>query len=102
MRGPIFAESDRIVGIDVDHMAIHYARQPDRRPHVVGKDEERRAVWDDPASQRHSVHDRAHTVLAYSEMEIAPGVVLGRKTGLALDDGVGRAGKIGGSADQLG
>ena len=53
------------------------AREPHRRPHVIREDQERRAVRNDAAVQRHAVHDRAHAVLANAEVEVAAGVVLG-------------------------
>src|SRR6185503_10546001 len=60
------------------------------------------AVGNYSARQGHTVHDRSHAVLANSEMEVAAGVVLGREAWLALDDGVGGAGQIGGATHQLG
>src|SRR4051812_3335619 len=88
----ILAEADGIVGVDVDDVPIHDARQAHRRPHVIGKDQKCRAVRNDPAEKRHAVHDRAHRVFTDAEMEIATGVALGGEAGLALDDGVGGAG----------
>ena len=36
----VLADADRIVGADVDHRQPHDGRQPDRRLHVVGEDQE--------------------------------------------------------------
>ena len=57
------------------------AREPDRRTHVIREDQERRTIWDHSSVERHSVHDRAHAVLAYSKMEIPTGVISGPKLG---------------------
>ena len=102
MRRAILAQSDRVVRVNVDHVAMHDVREPDGRSHVVRENQERRSVRNDAAKKRHSVHDRAHAVLANPEMEVATGVVLGGKTRLTLDDRVGGAGEIGGASHQLG
>src|SRR5205085_149900 len=101
VRRAIFAESDRIVGVNVDDVSIHDARQPYRWPHVIREDQERRAVWNDATGKRHTVHDRAHPVLADAEMKVPTAVALGGEARLALDDGVGRAGEIRRTTDQL-
>src|ERR1700716_4703737 len=98
----ILAETDRIVRVNVDDVSIHNTCKSDRRPHVVGEDEERRAVWYDATGEGHSVHDGPHPVLANSEMEIPTGIILGGKTGLPLDDRVRRARQVRRTADQLG
>ena len=51
----VLAQADRIVGQHVDHPLAHQRGQPDRRAHVVGEDEERAGVGDQPAVQRHAV-----------------------------------------------
>ena len=45
--------------------------EADRRPHVIGKHEERRAERHGPAVRGQAVHDRTHRVLAHAEMQIA-------------------------------
>ena len=40
--GPSSPSADRVVGEDVDHRQLHQRREPDRRPRVVGEDQEGR------------------------------------------------------------
>ena len=64
---------------DPDDVELHQRREPDRRAHVVGEDEERRAErLHDPAVQREPVHRGAHAVLADAPGDVAAGV-LGRE-----------------------
>ena len=70
----VLAERDAVVGEDVDDMQAHQRRQPDRRAHVVGEDQEGRAEGNGAAVGGHAVDDRAHRVLAHAEVKIAPGV----------------------------
>ena len=79
----------------------HQRREADRRAAVVGEDQEGAAVGDHPAVQRHAVHRRGHAVLAHAVVDVAAGVVAGRRTGHALDEGVVGAGEVGRAADHL-
>ena len=67
----VLAETDRIVGQHEDHPLAHQRREADRRPAVVGEDQERAAVGDHAAVQGHAVHGRGHGVLAHPEMDVA-------------------------------
>ena len=67
----VLAEPDRIVGQHEDHALAHQRREADRRPAVVGEDQERAAVGDHAAVQGHAVHGRGHGVLAHAEMDVA-------------------------------
>ena len=95
VRRTILTQPDRVVGVDVDDVSIHDARQPHWRSHVVGENQERRPIRNYSARQRHAVHDRAHSVLADTEMKVSARIVLRGKAGLAFDDGVGRARQVG-------
>ena len=74
VRRPVLAEREAVVREDVDDVQAHQRRQPDRRPHVVGEDQEGRAVADEAAVRRQAVDDRAHRMLAHAEVEVAAGV----------------------------
>ena len=52
MRRPVLADADRIVREDVDDRNLHQRREPDRRLHVVGEDEEARAEGADLRQRR--------------------------------------------------
>ena len=72
--GPVLAERDAVVGEHVHDVQPHQRGQPDRRTHVVGENQERRAVRNDSAVRRHAVDDRAHRVLAHAEVQVAAAV----------------------------
>ena len=59
-----------------------------RRPHVIGEDQEGPTERDEATVQRDAVERRAHGVLTHSIMEVAAGSSI-------LDLGVVRAGEIG-------
>ena len=99
MRRAVLADRDRVVAEDPDGVELHQRREPDRRAHVVGEDEERRAErLDDPAVQREAVDRGAHAVLAHAPGDVAAGV-LGRERLVALELGEGRVDEVGGAAD---
>src|SRR6185312_3889435 len=101
VRRAIFTKSNRIVRVNVDETLAHHARESHWRAHVVAEYQERRAVRDYAAVERHSVHDAAHAVLAYSEMEVAALVTSRPEARRALHYRVGRAGEIRRASDQL-
>jgi hypothetical protein len=76
-------------------------RQANRRAHVVGEDQERAAVRNHAAVERHAVHDAAHRVLANSKMDVSSARRLGREERCALHRGERRSGEVGGSTDEL-
>ena len=89
------------MGKDVDDLQAHERRQPDRRPHVVGEDQEGAAVGDEHPRQRQAIENRAHGVLADAESEI-PSTGSGRRlVGLALEVGVVGRGQVGGASREL-
>ena len=49
MRRPVFAEADRIMRHDIDDAQLHQRREADRRPAVIGEDQERAAIGNDAA-----------------------------------------------------
>ena len=74
MRGAVLAQRDAVVGEDVDHVQSHQRGEADRRPHVIGEDQERRAERNGAAMRGQAIQDRAHRVLAHAEVQIAAGV----------------------------
>src|SRR5579875_202962 len=84
MRRAVLAESDRIVGKDVDDVQLHQRRQSNRRPAVVGEHHEARTIRDKTAVQRDTVQDRAHPVLTYAEMQVAAAPVAALETAAVL------------------
>ncbi len=79
MRRPVLAEPDGVVRVDEDHALLHDGRETHRRTHVVREDQERPTERNEPAVQRHAVHDRAHAVLANAEVHVALVVIAGRE-----------------------
>ena len=75
------------------------ADEADGRAHVVGEDEERRAVGlEHPAVQREPVHDRAHRVLADPEGDVAARVRR-REEAAAVELGLRGLDEVGRAAD---
>ncbi len=101
MRRAVLAEPDRIVGQHEDHALAHQRGEPDRRPAVVGEDEEGAAVGDHALVQRHAVHRGRHRVLADAEMDVAAGRLARAQDRGRLGLGVVGAGEVGRAADQL-
>ncbi len=70
MGGSVFAQTDGIVGKNVDDAQLHQRRQTNRRPHIVGKDEEGAAVRDDAAVQSQTVQDGSHAIFTHAKTEV--------------------------------
>ena len=102
VRGPVLAESDRVVRVDVEHVLLHDRRETHGGAHVVREDQERAAVRQNAAVQRHAVHHRRHCVFANTKMHIARGVVVRREVLPRLDRRVVRRRQVGRPADELG
>ncbi len=69
--GAVLAHADAVVGEDADGAEMRQRRQSDGRAHVVGEDQERGPIGNNPAVIGHAVHRRAHRVLAHAEMDVA-------------------------------
>jgi|GEM_PF-3656481 len=74
VRSPVFAQSNAVMREHIDNLLLHDGRQPNGRTHVVGEEQERRSLRNDAAIHGHAVQNRAHPVLANTEVQIAPGV----------------------------
>ena len=72
MRRAVLTQSDGVVGPRVDHVEAAQRGKPDRRPHVVGEDEEGAPQRQHTAMRRHAVHHRAHAVLADPVVDLDP------------------------------
>ena len=103
MRRAILAHADRVVREDVDDRQLHQRAQPNRRLHVIGEDEEARAVSAN-LGQRQPVQDRAHGMLANAEMKIAAarGVSFQIARSLECEACLGRRSEVGRAADKPG
>src|SRR5262249_15349525 len=72
---PIFADSNRIVGKNMDNRDFHQGAQADCRPAVVAKDQESRSKWSN-LREGQTIEDGAHSVFANTEMKIPSGRIL--------------------------
>ena len=70
MRGAVFAKADGIVGKHEDGADAHQRRHAQRAAAIVRESEERAAIGDDSAVQRHAIHDRRHDEFAHAVMQI--------------------------------
>ena len=98
----ILAKADGVVRHDVDHALPHQCREADRRPAIVGEDEECAAVGHDAAVQRQAVHGRRHGVLAHAVVNVVAGEASGRNGDVMLGARAVRAGEVRRAADQAG
>src|SRR5207249_2098835 len=94
MRGTVLPEADRVVREDVDHRQVGQRSEADRRPHVIRKNEERRADRPDAAVQGESVQDCAHPMLAHAEMDITRAPPPGRHVAPVLEGEVRRGREV--------
>ena len=67
--GSVLAQSDRIVGPDVDGVDVHQRGQPHCRTHVIRELQERPTECPGRAVQHDARQDRAHRVLADAEVQ---------------------------------
>ena len=102
VRGAVLAEADRIVGHDIDDARALQRAQANGGPRIIGEDEERAAVGDYAAMQRHSVHRRRHAELADAVIDITPRVIFGGQGLERLGLGIVRSGEVGGTANRRG
>ena len=110
VRGAVLADPDGVVGPHEDRADPHECRQAHGRAHVVGEHHEGAPVGAGEPVQGDPVEDRAHGVLAHTEVEGAPEgpVALGLRQGGGQEGGlpghgrVVRAGQVRRPAPQLG
>ena len=81
----VLAETDRVVAEQVPHRRLGQRGDADRRAHVVGEHEERRADRNDAAVHRHPRERARHRELADAEVQLAPERVLLGLVGRALE-----------------
>ena len=102
MRRSVLAEADRVVRHDVDRRDAGQRRDADRRPRIIGEDQEGRAGRAEAAMERKPVHGRRHAVLADAVMDVAPAILARRDDGQVLGLGVVRRRQVGRAEHELG
>ena len=102
MGRPILAQADGIMGHHIDDPLAHQCGEADRRPAIIGEDEEGPAIGDEAAMERDAVHRRGHAMLAHAIIDIAAGIIGRAHRRHVLGLGIVRAGEIGRAADELG
>ena len=107
----VLAHADGVVGPDVGDGQVHEGGEAHGAAHEVGEHEERAAVSAGEAVGGDAVEGGTHRELTHAEVEVAAelvaaegrgGTVRGQERGLALQEGVVRAGEVGGATPQLG
>ena len=68
--GAVFAQANRVMGIDVDGANPHQCAHPHRVAGVVREHQKGRVIRDEAAVQRQSVADRGHAEFAYTRMDV--------------------------------
>src|SRR6185437_468431 len=97
----ILPQADRVMREDVYNREFHQRAQADGWLHVIGKDEEARSVSTD-FGQCEPVENRAHSVLADAEMQVAATVFLSFEVAgcLKREAWFGRRCEVGRAADK--
>jgi hypothetical protein len=78
VRGPVLAQTDAVMREDVDHALLHQGGHADRVAAVVAEGQEGAAVGNQPAVQRHAVHQRGHAELAHTVAQVVARAGRGR------------------------
>ncbi len=111
VRRTVFADADGVVGPHVGDRQIHEGGEAHGPAHEVGEHEERAAVSAGEAIGGDTVEGSTHGEFAHAEVQVAAelvaaegrrGTVCGQEGRLALQEGVVRAGEVGGAAPQFG
>ena len=76
------------------------AAKAQRRPAIIGEHQERAAIRDDPAMDRHAVHGGDHGVLADAVADVAAGIVRRAKRRRGAGAGQVGMGEVGRAADE--
>ena len=100
MRRPIFADTDRVVGEDMNCRNLHYRAQPDRSAGVIREDQEARAVRTN-LRKREAIEYGGHEMFADAEMKISSRRRFSEKITRAVEgqSSFRRGGQIGRASD---
>src|SRR4029453_7614043 len=103
MRRAVLADTDGVVGEDVDDRQLHQRREPQGAALEVGEDQEPRLIGPDLA-ERQPVRDCASGVFAYAEVQVPTRPVVWLEVTGTLEGETRLVGwrEIGGTADQPG
>src|ERR1700726_3084334 len=96
----VFANTNRIVGKNVNVRKLGKRGQTNRCPTVIGEDQKRRTRRPEDSMIRNSIHDRAHAVFPNTEMDVATGWSVTGEIPAILDVIQRRAVEIGAAADE--
>ncbi len=99
--GTIFAETDGIVGKDVERVRGLQRAHAESGAAIVGEGKEGGAEGDDAAVRGDAVDGGHHAELADAEEDVAA-LGIDVEGGRVLEDGFGGAGEVGGAAEELG
>ena len=102
VRRPVLADADGVVGEDIGDGQVHERGEAHRVLHVIGEDEEGRAIGAQAAVQLDAVGDRRHRVFADAEVDVAPGIVLRGEVGALFHVRLIGRRQVGRAADQVG
>ncbi len=75
----ILAETNRVMGHDIDDLLTHQRRETHRTARIVGKGQERAAIGNEAAMQGKAVHGGRHAMFADAVMNIAAGKIFAAK-----------------------
>ena len=97
----VFADTYRIMGQDINDPNTHQSCQTHGRTHIIGENEERAAIGNYAAVQRHAVHYRAHRMFANAVHDVVAVIVAADNGFHSLHESQVGSGQIRRTADNL-
>jgi len=101
VRRAVFAQTDGVVGVDMDHTLLHQRSHTYRVARIFHEHQEGCAVRHQAAVQGHAVHDGAHAELAHAVVHVVAAGVFGRDTFATFPQGQVGTGQVSRTAEEL-
>ena len=79
----IFANTNGVVGKNINHWNFHHGSETNRRPAIITKDQKSRTVGPN-LRQSHATHDRAHGMFSNAKMQVSSALSLSFKVPRAV------------------
>jgi hypothetical protein len=101
VRRAVFAQTDGVVGVHINHALLHQRRHANGVAGVFHEHQEGRAVRHQAAVQGNAVHDGAHAELAHAVVHVVAAGVFSRDTFAAFPQGQVGTGQVSRAAEEL-
>src|SRR5450830_787131 len=97
----VFAQTDGVMGVDMDHALLHQRRHTYRVAGVFHEHQEGRAVRQQAAVQGDAVHDRGHAEFAHAVVHVVAAGVFSADALATFPQGQVGTGQVGRTAEQF-